>query len=106
LLTNRFPVNLKQREGVLSLAKSVSFAIDVAGVVSKVAKQHSLNLPPKIVMFHYDEEADTLYVHFEYPSKSIDSNIVDKHGEIILGLNQKGKTVNMTIINALTHKQK
>jgi len=88
------------------LAKTVGLAIDVAGVVSRIAKHYKIELPPKIVMFHYDEEADTLYVHFEYPSKSVDSNIVDKHGEIILGLNQKGKTVNMTVINALTHKQK
>jgi len=56
-------------------------------------------------MFHDDDAADTLYVHFKYPSKSVDSEIVDKHGEIILGLNQKGQIVNMTIINALTHKK-
>jgi len=65
-----------------------------------------LGLPSKIVMFRYDEDADTLYVHFEYPSKSVDSKVLDKHGEIILGLNRKGQTVNMTIINASTHKPK
>jgi uncharacterized protein YuzE len=86
--------------------KIVGLAIDVAGVVSKIAERYGLDLPSKIVMFHYDEDADTLYVHFEYPSKSVDSKIVDKHGEIILGLNQKGKIVNITVINALTHKQK
>jgi len=84
----------------------VGLAIDVAGVVSKIAEQFDLDLPSKIVMFHYDDEADTLYVHFEYPAKSVDSKIIDKHGEIILGLNQKGKIVNMTVINALTHKEK
>lgn len=88
------------------MAKAVSLAVDVAGVVSRIARHYTIDLPPKIVMFHYDEEADTLYVHFEYPSESVDSKIVDKHGEIILGLNQKGKIVNMTVINALTHKQK
>ena len=87
------------------MAKTVSLAIDVAGVVTGIAERYGLDLPSKIVMFHYDVEADTLYVHFEYPSKSVDSEIVDKHGEIILGLNQKGQIVNMTIINALTHKQ-
>jgi len=66
------------------LAKTVGLAIDVAGVVTKIAEQYDLDLPPKIVMFHYDVEADTLYAHFEYPSKSVDSQIVDKHGEIIL----------------------
>jgi len=88
------------------LAKTVGLAIDAAGVVSKIAERYDLDLPPKIVMFHYDDAADTLYVHFEYPSKSVDSKIVDKHGEIILGLNRKGQIVNMTMINALTLKQK
>lgn len=88
------------------MAKTVGLAVDVAGVVSKIARHYDIDLPPKIVMFHYDEDADTLYVHFEYPSKSVDSKIVDKHGEIILGLNQKGKVVNITVINALTQKRK
>ena len=86
------------------MAKTVALAVDVAGLVTKIAEQHSLDLPPKIVMFHYDEEADTLYVHFEYPSKAVDSEIVDKHGEIVLGLNQEGQVVDMTVINASTHK--
>ncbi len=45
-------------------------------------------------------------MRFEYPSESVDSKIVDKHGEIMLGLSQKGKIVNVTIINALTHRRK
>lgn len=88
------------------MAKTVGLAIDVAGIVSKIAERYDLDLPSKIVMFHYDDDADTIYVHFEYPSKSVDSKIVDKHGEIILGLNQRGQIVNMTVINALTYKQK
>lgn len=60
-----------------------------------------MDLPSKIVMFHYDDASDTLYVHFE-PSKSVDSKIVDKYGEIVLGLSKKGKIVNLTIINAST----
>jgi uncharacterized protein YuzE len=56
-------------------------------------------------MFHYDDSADILYVHFEYPAKSVDSKIVDKYGEIVLGLNSKGKIVNLTIINAATYNQ-
>lgn len=87
------------------MAKIVGLAIDVAGVVTEIAERFDLDLPPKIVMFHYDDEADTLYVHFVYPSKSVDSEVVDKHGEIILGLDGKGQIVNMTIINALTHKK-
>lgn len=87
------------------MAKTVDLAIDVASVVTKIAERYDLDLSSKIVMFHYDDEADTLYVHFKYPSKSVDSEIVDKHGEIILGLNQKGQIVNMTVINALTHKK-
>ena len=86
------------------MAKTIALAVDVAELVTRIAEQHSLDLPSKIVMFHYDEEADTLYVHFEYPSKAVDSEIVDKHGEIILGLNQEGQVVNMTLINASTHK--
>lgn len=86
------------------MAKTVALAIDAAEVATKIAKQHNLNLPSKIVMFHYDEEADTLYVHFEYPSKAVDSKIVDKHGEIILGLDHRNHIINITVINALTHK--
>jgi uncharacterized protein YuzE len=88
------------------MAKTVVLAVDVAGLVTKIAEQHNLDLPPKIVMFHYDEEADTLYVHFEYPSKAVDNEIVDKHGEIVLGLNQEGQVVDMTVINASTHRSK
>jgi len=55
-------------------------------------------------MFHCDEEADTLYVHFEYPSKAVESEVVDKHGEVMIGLDQEDHIVNMTVINALTHK--
>jgi len=86
------------------LAKTVALAIDAAGIVSRIAEQYDLDLPSKIMMFHYDEEADTLYVHFEYPSKAVDSEIVDENGEIVLGLNQEGHIINMTVINALTHK--
>jgi len=86
------------------LAKTVGLAIDAAGVVSRIAEQYDLDLPSKIMMFHYDEEADTLYVHFEYPSKAVDSEIVDENGEIILGLNEEGHVISMTVINALTHK--
>ena len=87
------------------MAKTVSLAVDVSGVVTKIAEKYDLNLPSKIVMFHYDVEVDTLYVHFEYPSKSVDSEVVDEHGEIILGLDGKGQIVNMTVINALTHEK-
>jgi len=87
------------------LAKTAGLAIDVASVVSTIAERYDLDILSKTVMFHHDEATDTLYAHFEYPSKSVDSEIVDKHGEIILlGLNQKGQIVNMTVINALTHK--
>jgi len=86
------------------LAKTVSLAIDAAGVVTKIGERHNLDLPSKIVMLHYDEEADTLYVHFEYPSKAVDSEVVDKHGEVIIGLDHEDHIVNMTVINALTHK--
>jgi uncharacterized protein YuzE len=56
-------------------------------------------------MFHYDDSSDTLYVHFEYPAKSADSKFADKYGEIVLGLNEKGKIVNLTIMNAATYGQ-
>ena len=54
-------------------------------------------------MFHYDDSADTLYVHFQYPAKSVDSEIVDECGEIILGLSEKRRIVNLTIINASSY---
>ena len=36
-----------------------------------------MDLPSSIVMFHYNDEADTMYVYFGHPSKSVDSEIVD-----------------------------
>ena len=85
------------------MAKTVQLAIDVPLVVSGIDKQYKLRLPRKIVMFHYDDSSDTLYVHFEYPAKSVDSNVVDDHGEIIIGLNEKRRIVNLTVINASTY---
>jgi uncharacterized protein YuzE len=87
------------------LAKTIELAIDAPRIVSQIAERYNLNLPSKIVMFHYDDSSDTLYVHFEYPAKSVDSRVVDKAGEIVLGLDKKGKIVNLTIINAVTHNQ-
>lgn len=85
------------------MAKTVELVIDVPAVVSGIAEQYNLKLPRKIVMFHYDDSADVLYVHFQYPAKSIDSKIVDDFGEIILGLNEKRKIVNLTILNSSSH---
>ena len=85
------------------MAKTVELVIDVSAVVSGIAEQYNLKLPRKIVMFHYDDSADVLYVHFQYPAKSIDSKIVDDFGEIILGLNEKRKIVNLTILNSSSH---
>jgi uncharacterized protein YuzE len=82
------------------LAKTINLAVDAPRIVSNIAERYNLRLPSKIVMFHYDDSADTLYVHFEYPAKSVDSKIVDEYGDIILGFNRKGKVVNLTIINA------
>ena len=87
------------------MAKTIELAIDVPSIVSKIAERYNLNLPSKIVMFHYDDSSDTLYVHFEYPAKSVDSKFADKNGEIVLGLNEKGKIVNLTIMNATTQSQ-
>ena len=87
------------------MAKTIELAIDVPSIVSKIAERYNLNLPSKIVMFHYDDSSDTLYVHFEYPAKSVDSKFADKNGEIVLGLNEKGKIVNLTLINAASHGQ-
>ena len=87
------------------MAKTIELAIDVPRVVSDIAERYNLNLPSKIVMFHYDDSSDTLYVHFQYPAKSVDSKFVDKYGEIVLGLDKKGKIVNLTIINAITYNQ-
>ena len=63
-------------------------------MVKEIAERYNLNLPSKIVMFHNDDASDTLYVHFEYPAKSVDSRFEDKYGEIVLGLDKKGKIVN------------
>jgi uncharacterized protein YuzE len=94
---------LKKSEDVPLLAKSENLAIDVPKIVTQFAAQYNLNLPSKIVMFHYDYSADTLYVHFEYLAKNVDSRIVDKCGEIVLGFNGKGKVVNPTMISASTY---
>ena len=36
--------------------KTVGLVIDVVGVVTRIAERFNLDLPPKIVMFHYDDE--------------------------------------------------
>ena len=54
-------------------------------------------------MSHYDDSADTFYVHFGYLAKNVDSKIIDKEGEIVLGFNGKGKVVDPTIISASTY---
>jgi uncharacterized protein YuzE len=82
------------------MAKGVSLAIDAPKVVAAVAEQYHLDLPQKIVMLHYDKEADTLYVHFEYPSRTVNSDVMDEHGEIILGLVEEARPANLTVINA------
>jgi uncharacterized protein YuzE len=81
----------------------IDLAMEVPTIVSRIAERYNLDLPSKIVMFHYDDSSDTLYVHFEYTAKSIDSKFADKNGEIVLGLDKKGKIVNLTIMNAATH---
>ena len=85
------------------MAKTVELVIDVPAVVSRIDEQYKLKLPRKIVMFHYDDSADTLYVHFRYPATSVDSKIVDDFGEIILGLDGNRKIVNLTVINASSY---
>ena len=96
---------IEEKGGCTLLAKIVNLVVDVPRIVSQIAEQYSLRLPSKIVMFHYDDSSDTLYVHFKYPAKSVDSKVVDEYGEIILGLDTKGKVVNLTIINATTLNQ-
>jgi uncharacterized protein YuzE len=86
------------------MAKTVELAIDVPAVVSSIAERYRLKLPRKIIMFHYDDSADTLYVHFQYPAKSVDTKIIDNCGEIILGLNGQRKIVNLTVINASSYR--
>lgn len=81
------------------MAKTVSLAIDPVRVVKRIVEEHNLNLPSRIVMMHYDD-VDTLYLHFKYPSNAVDSEIVDRHGEIVLGLDKDGRVVSMTVINA------
>ena len=93
---------IKGKRGCIAFGETIHLAIDVPGIVNGVSERYSLNLPSKIVMFHYDETSDTLYVHFVYPAKSVDSKIVDKYGEVVLGLDKKGKPVNLTIMNAAT----
>lgn len=82
------------------MAKGVSLAIDAPKIVTAIAGEYKLDLPERIVMLHYDEQSDTLYVHFEYPSKAGTSDVVDEHGEVVLGLGEDGKPANLTIINA------
>lgn len=82
------------------MAKTVSLAIDPVRVVRRIVEEHNLDLPSRIVMMHYDDDVDTLYLHFKYPSNAVDSEIVDRHGEIVLGLDKDGRVVSMTVINA------
>lgn len=60
-------------------------------------------------MSQYDDSADTLYVHFGYLAKNVDSKIIDKEGEIVLGFNGKGKGVlwySCPLVHSLTNNNK
>ncbi len=88
------------------MAKSVSLAVNAVEIVNRVATKHKLNLPAKVVMFHYDEGADVLYVHFEYPARAADSDVLGRNGEVILGLDAKEKVVSITVLNASSYRSK
>jgi uncharacterized protein YuzE len=64
-----------------------------------------LKLPQKMVSVDYDDEADVLYVKFKH-AKIVDNDSIDDKGLIIASLDEHGKIIGLTIMDASTFSQK
>jgi uncharacterized protein YuzE len=64
-----------------------------------------LKLPQKMVSVDYDDEADVLYVKFKH-AKIVDNDSIDDKGLIVASLDEHGKVIGLTIMEASTFSQK
>ena len=87
----------------MDTSKSViHMKIDGIDIINRIATTYLLSLPDEIVRIGYDAGADTLYAHFETNAEAVDSEIIPENDNIILGLNEQGNVVRITILNART----
>ncbi len=75
------------------------FGINPFLILDNIAKQFGFRFP-EIVDIAYDRQVDVLYVQFQLNAKAVDNDPLDEDGMILLGLDARDKTVNMTIMNA------
>jgi uncharacterized protein YuzE len=64
-----------------------------------------LKLPQRMVSVDYDDEADVLYVKFKH-AKIVDNDLIDAKGLIVASLDEQGKVIGLTIMEASTFSQK
>ena len=83
----------------------IHMKIDGIDIINRIASKYALSLPDEIVRIGYDAAADTLYAHFEARADAADSEIIPENDNIILGLDDGGNVVRITILNASTFQQ-
>ena len=79
----------------------VSMAIDPFVTIRKVLAEAKKRLKTKAASLSYDEEADVLYVKFNY-SKIVDHEPLDEDGLVIASLDNKGRIAGLVIMEAST----
>lgn len=91
-----------RRTGTNTSKSVIRMKIDGIDIINRIATTYMLSLPDEIVRIGYDAPADTLYAHFEANAEAVDSEITPENDNIILGLNEQGNIVRITILNAST----
>ena len=79
----------------------VSMAIDPFVTIKKALAKAKKHLKTKAASLSYDEEADVLYVKFNY-SKIVDHEPLDEDGLVIASLDNKGRIAGLVIMAAST----
>ena len=79
----------------------VSMAIDPFVTIRKALDKAKKRVKAKAASLSYDEEADVLYVKFNY-SKIVDHDPLDEDGLVIASLDNKGRIAGLVIMEAST----
>lgn len=74
--------------------------VDGIAILNAIVIKHALNLPREIVRMGYDEEGDVFYAHFTANAEAVDSEVLADNDNVVLGLNEKGEVIRITILNA------
>lgn len=79
----------------------VSMGIDPFVTIRKALARAKKKIRAKASSLSYDEEADILYVKFNY-SKIVDHEPLDKDGLVMASLDDKGRIAGLVIMEAST----